>query len=920
MLSAWLLIFLCAWGETQDAPDTLYRRGMGLFSEGKFAQAAENFQELIDRFGREKELKADMEKVYYALGCALYNEEDTTGSIKAFREYVKRYPEARFMDEAFFRIGTALQSQSEYENAIDAYKDLLKQQPDSDFAEDAAFQIGICYASNDSFEEAGQVFREFTEAYPDSALYGQASVILAQTFFEREQWVEALEALDMAQQHGGSLDQITQANFLAMEIGDIAFDNTDYEMALRAYRRVRTREALMRIQRRVTEQYQTELQVLYKQNVSGLEAAQEYFRKETRLKNALQRAEKLKEKLEDMPGYDASLFHRIGRCFFNSDRFWEARVAFTRVVDIAEEPKTREAALFDLALVLSRQRKFGKLIETANQYLDEFGTEKKFIENGRVPAMAFMRAEAYVNMERYEEAEEEMRQLLNDYPAHTQRPAIEFYLALSTSMQERFDEGIAGFHQWLKDHPEHILKPDVEYWLAIALYYNGDFAVSLPMLKDYAERYPLSVYTPEALYRAALCMYSLEDFRGAALALGAWLKKYPDHYYKWEAMVTRGDALAAEGMLDQARKSYLAVTDKAGPFYFMAISQCARVFKAMDTPEAYRRMAEVFIRYIHDNPDSGNIIDAAFQAGWALRQVDRTDEARRLYWSIIERYGNNRAWEGFEPLFADLRKLYGSDVEAFKTELNEYFLKASSEGRRTLSARLQLAQARNILQHDQALQAAEELARTYKMDVLGAEEMAFIGDTFFKAGEPVRGMPYLEQLIQDFPLSRQASLAHLRMAEQAAEKKNWDQAMQASGMAVEQAMEPRLLMQATFVLARSLAAQEQHEEAVMNYNMVLASRMTPRPLKSRALLELGKCMEAQGKTRKAIPYYQRVYVLYGAYTNEVAQAYLRSAKAFEKLKDYAAARRTYDEMLANEQLTAMPEAEEARKELQRLGS
>ena len=59
-------------------------------------------------------------------------------------------------------------------------------------------------------------------------------------------------------------------------------------------------------------------------------------------------------------------------------------------------------------------------------------------------------------------------------------------------------------------------------------------------------------------------------------------------------------------------------------------------------------------------------------------------------------------------------------------------------------------------------------------------------------------------------------------------------------------------------------------------------------------------MEAQKEFSQAIAYYQRVYVLYGAYRKAVIQAYLRSGACFEKIGDKAAALNTYREFLESD--------------------
>ena len=59
--------------------------------------------------------------------------------------------------------------------------------------------------------------------------------------------------------------------------------------------------------------------------------------------------------------------------------------------------------------------------------------------------------------------------------------------------------------------------------------------------------------------------------------------------------------------------------------------------------------------------------------------------------------------------------------------------------------------------------------------------------------------------------------------------------------------------------------------------------------------------------------------MYTAYEDETVQAYMRSAKAFEKIKDREAAIRTYQEMLMTESLQERPELEDAKRNLVRLG-
>jgi hypothetical protein len=52
----------------------------------------------------------------------------------------------------------------------------------------------------------------------------------------------------------------------------------------------------------------------------------------------------------------------------------------------------------------------------------------------------------------------------------------------------------------------------------------------------------------------------------------------------------------------------------------------------------------------------------------------------------------------------------------------------------------------------------------------------------------------------------------------------------------------------------------------------------------------------------AISRFQRLYVMHGRWRDWVAKTYYRSGEAFEKLDDYASARRTYQELAGREDL------------------
>ena len=108
------------------------------------------------------------------------------------------------------------------------------------------------------------------------------------------------------------------------------------------------------------------------------------------------------------------------------------------------------------------------------------------------------------------------------------------------------------------------------------------------------------------------------------------------------------------------------------------------------------------------------------------------------------------------------------------------------------------------------------------------------------------------------------------------------------------------------------------DEAADSYTRLLAVENVSGKLKAQALLALGELEMQRNQPAKAIPYYQRIYILYGKWREAVAKAYLRSGDAFEQINDLEAARKTYEELANSEDLASLPEAESAREKLKKL--
>ena len=360
-----------------DSPEALYQSGMSRFIAGDYENSVEFLDQLVKVFGQEPELRTQIDLAMYARACALFNLGRHADAIKAFEEYIAQYPESKFADEAGFRIGASQQQLEEYEPAIAAYQTMRSSYPRSPYAEDGLFQTGICRLIQEQSALASATFKDFMQLYPESPLWGQAGAFAARALFDDGKAADAITMLETIEKRPRSWSIVSYCNFLAFEIGDFMFDDTEYDLALKAYRRVKTRKALLSHQQDYVRALEAALKSIQSARLNTRDIKSR-FQEERRLSSDLAQAKEMAAKLEALPDYDANLYHRIGRCFFNTDRYWEARTAFTRVVAIAQDETVREAGHFDLILAISRLRRFDDLVIEADHYLATYDPEGKW--------------------------------------------------------------------------------------------------------------------------------------------------------------------------------------------------------------------------------------------------------------------------------------------------------------------------------------------------------------------------------------------------------------------------------------------------------------------------------------------------------------------------------------------------------------
>lgn len=115
----------------------------------------------------------------YDAAYGLFKANKQQDSIKAFQDFLQRYPGSTLAPNAYFWMGVAYYALKDYKNAENSYLTAASKYPTSDKAPNALMGAAICYQDNKEWAAARKTLQQIIKNYPDSNLVPRAKKRLA---------------------------------------------------------------------------------------------------------------------------------------------------------------------------------------------------------------------------------------------------------------------------------------------------------------------------------------------------------------------------------------------------------------------------------------------------------------------------------------------------------------------------------------------------------------------------------------------------------------------------------------------------------------------------------------------------------------------------------------------------------------------
>lgn len=880
--------------------------GAAAFSAGNYAAAESAFTRFLGDYGASPEAAPQLERVLRLTGVCQIQLGRFEPALETIQRYLREHPRGEKAEEFAFWAGVVQLKLGEGPRAFAAFEQYLQHHPSSPRAEDARFNLGLALLRQDKFRELADHYAKNAPQRPD--LRWQAALLRVHALAESGALDQALEALAAADPLGPGADTLASYHLLALNLGNLLMESGQPRKALSAFQRVWSRTRIATRQKTRLEAVQAEIarQAADPRSAGSYEAA--------RMRETAARIAAELERMEKIPDYDTALQFRMARCFIELERHREAWLVLGRMAARLPDSDLLAQADAARAVCLVRMERWGEAVEAADAYA------RRFPESKSLPDVLYLKAESQMRLLEYAGAHATFTDLARRFPGHAQASRADFLAGYALLSQEKNAEAEKHFDALLERAPQGSFAEQAAYWRGMAIHFAKDYPRSREAFGKFLEDHPRSGRTADAAFRRAQALFNQKQFTEAYKELEAFLKKHPGSLPFDEACNLLGDCYLAMGEIERGLEAYARVSGRDARLLEYGLFRKGQALKAQ---EDFEGMRDHFQKFIQERPRSPRLSEALAQLAWAHRRLDRPEKAREIYWKALAEHGNDPEAAAVEDMLRTLGRMHRepSERQAFAARLSDLEAEAAAEGRATLAARALWMRAQLAAPTDPELAVRLRLRAAEIQDPrqLSPLLLADFGDALRGAGQAQKAETYYRTLLTWYPRSLLKDRAYAGLGLLARSQGKDKAALDHFARFEREAAQSPLMAEVLRARADLLVERGQVDDAVKDLEAVLALPAAKGRPWVEALYRIGEIRLKQGDPQRAVPYFQRIYVMYGRWTDLVAKAYWQSGQAFEKLNMPAEAVKTYQEFTGQQHLSGTPEFGKAQERLRQTG-
>lgn len=906
----------------QQETEALVNAAGTLFAEAKYQEALSKLAVAKKNLNNKP-----FEAIMFLEGACHYNLGDYPKAIESLEAFMKEFPTGAAIIDVRMALGRSYIASKQEDKGIEVLTDVVRNSPDK--KAEAGLIIADALIKKDDKDKALEILSSVLADGIRSAESIQAAMMAANLYVATGKLDEAGALMEKVRNFASGGDNIAQMNNIYLKLGDEMMEKKAYKEALGAYQLVRKKSEISRIQKEQVAKLEAQLK-----SASGV-------RKEE-LETKLKANQDIMAEIEKRTDYDASLYYRLGRCYYemgapkedgtagDPSRLWQSILAFEVIVNDFKEFPQRDRCMYGLIMVNAALKRIKEARELCEKFIDSFPESEQI---GQVSELYGMLAyqngkladaeRAFAKAESFPKADKERLRFL--------RGSVLFEM-------QRFDDARTNYELLIQDFPETVYKDDALYRIALSYFYQNDYKSVMKALQKYIKENPKGMYVVDARYRIAFINFQGGDKKDAQAELEEIIKDAPNDQNIGQVHALLGDIFNQKADYENAMINFAAAVDKAktDDVLSYAMDQVTDLYVGSSK---WKELADMWQKFYNTHKNSEDLsLKAILWISRANIKDGKVEEAKKLLSEHIKgRIANasNQQVEGLiqqlvsisapkrrrvspstpstdgTPAPAPEPELTFEDVEK---QLEEQLSPPPAAMNGTAQMRILFAKtwlAKVMKEPAKAEKFFNIIIEVAKPDDLSPMLLATVGDSARNKGDLDKANACYIRLRDFFKDSEYADGAPVGLAEIAFTKGDYDKALELFKAASEYQGSSRIL-EATQGIAKTKFMLKKYAEAKELYEQIANTKEWRGEATANALRMLGEIEAGQNKHEAAIAYFQRVFIAHQKWKNEMAKAYLQCAKSFNVLGKRDEAKKTLDEMIKRKDLEDQPEMKEAK--------
>jgi tetratricopeptide (TPR) repeat protein len=545
----------------EDEMMALFNDAHSAFNQGKFDVALQKIGAIHTKTNNK-----DYEMVMFLEGACHFNLKAYDKAVSFFEDFLKKFPESASVNEAKMAIGESYLLAGNPEKGIAALKEAATV---DELFEKAGLMIASYYKKEGKPDEALPILEKLVAGLSGAPTQEQQQAILiaSEIYLSKGETEKAQGVMEKLSIGANADDTVVQRNTMAQKIGDTMLEQKRYGEALRAYQSVRRQSELLRLQRARVARIEQWVATLSQPNGRVMFLGRLLSKEEAAA--MLEQNKSLLAEIEGVKDYDAGLYYRLGQCFYEMQRYYEAMLAFSKIYTDFREYKDRDRCLFGMIVCNAALKRSSRAMDLSEKYM------KEFPEGSNYGNVTDMLASLAVESGDSKKAKDILHIALGQKGADKER--LNFMLGVVCFEMQDFDEARIAMQAVMEENKKSGFMDSAMYYIALSYFFQNNSVKFLEEANNYLVANPKGDYVVDAKYRMAFIKLQAGktgqkggDVGGAREILEGLVTEYPSDANLGQVWSLLGDIYAEandpEGKIDYEAKTleaYRNAVDKA---------------------------------------------------------------------------------------------------------------------------------------------------------------------------------------------------------------------------------------------------------------------------------------------------------------------------------------------------------------------